>query len=47
MQALLTVIVAWFSVNFGLPPVHEHPRVAFVAPARTMESAFADWTRTS
>lgn len=31
MQALLSVIVAWLSLNFGLPSVHEHPRIEFVS----------------
>jgi hypothetical protein len=33
MQALLTVIVTWLSINFGLPAIYEHPRVAFVSAA--------------
>jgi hypothetical protein len=33
MQELLTVIVTWLSINFGLPPVYEHPRVEFVSAA--------------
>jgi hypothetical protein len=38
MQALLTVIMTWLSVNFGLPAVDEYPRVAFVAAAQMTEA---------
>ena len=34
MQALLTVIVTWLSINFGLPATHERPRVEFASPAQ-------------
>lgn len=34
MDALLTAIVLWLSVNFDLPAIHDHPRVEFVPPAR-------------
>lgn len=37
MQSLLTVIVTWLSINFGLPPVYEHPRVEFVSAAKMMK----------
>jgi hypothetical protein len=30
MQALLTAIVVWLSVNFGLPANYQHPRIEFV-----------------
>lgn len=33
MQELLTLIVTWLAVNFGLPATDELPRVAFVPPA--------------
>jgi len=34
VQTLLTVIVTWLSLNFGLPAHHEHPRVEFAIPAK-------------
>jgi hypothetical protein len=34
MQALLTVIVTWLSINFGLPATYEHPRVELASPAQ-------------
>jgi hypothetical protein len=35
MHALLTVMVTWLSINFGLPAIDEHPQVHF-ASAREM-----------
>lgn len=37
MQELMTVIVTWLSVNFGLPAIYEHPRIEFVPMATMME----------
>lgn len=34
METLLTVIVTWISINFGLPATSELPRVEFVPPAK-------------
>ena len=34
MHALLTVLVTWLSVNYGLPSAPEHPRIELVPPAR-------------
>jgi hypothetical protein len=31
MQTLLSVLVTWLAVNFGLPAIHEHPRVELVS----------------
>jgi hypothetical protein len=33
MQSLLTLMVTWLSINFGLPAVYDHPRVEFVSAA--------------
>ena len=33
MQTLLTVIVTWLSINFGLPATYAHPRVEFASAA--------------
>jgi hypothetical protein len=33
MNTLMTAIVLWLSVNFGMPPTHDYPRVEFVPPA--------------
>lgn len=41
MQALLTVIVTWLSVNFGLPAIYEHPRVEFVSVAKMAEVRYS------
>lgn len=43
MEAALTTIAAWLSVNFMLPPVYEPPRVAF---ASNEEGGYDDATRT-
>jgi hypothetical protein len=32
MQSLLTAIVTWLSLNYGLPASFEHPRVEIVPP---------------
>jgi hypothetical protein len=34
MQTLLTAIVTWLSINFGLPATYDHPRVELVPPAK-------------
>lgn len=34
MQELLTVIVTWLSIGFGLPAHYDHPRIAFASPAK-------------
>lgn len=34
MEALLTTIVLWLSINFGLPATSDHPKVEFVPPAK-------------
>ncbi|MEX0589978.1 MAG: DUF6647 family protein, partial [Xanthobacteraceae bacterium] len=34
MQALLTVLVTWLSINFGLPANYDHPQVETVTSAR-------------
>ena len=37
MEPLLSAIVTWLSLNFGMPAIHEHPWVQFAAP-ETMEA---------
>ena len=37
MQELLTVIVTWLAVGFGLPAVYEHPKVEFASAAEMVE----------
>lgn len=32
MEALLTAIVTWLSVNLGMPAIYDHPRIALVPP---------------
>jgi hypothetical protein len=34
MQTLLTVLVTWLSINFGLPANYDHPQVETVTSAR-------------
>lgn len=34
METLLTAIVTWLSIGFGLPAHYEHPAVEFASPAR-------------
>lgn len=41
MQTLLTVLVAWLSINFGLPAVDEHPRVEFATPTQMAEIRYS------
>lgn len=41
MQALLTVLVTWLSVNLGLPAIYEHPRIEIVPPARMAEVRYS------
>jgi hypothetical protein len=32
MQYLLTAIVTWLSINYGLPADYDHPQVRFLPP---------------
>lgn len=41
MQTLLTVLVTWLSLNFGLPATGEHPRLEIVPPARMAEVRYS------
>ncbi|MBI4273252.1 MAG: hypothetical protein HY659_00940, partial [Rhizobiales bacterium] len=41
MQVLLTVLVTWLSVNFGLPAIYEHPRIEIVPPAKMAEVRYS------
>jgi hypothetical protein len=34
MNALLTAIVTWLSINFGLPAIYDHPHVTLMPPAQ-------------
>lgn len=34
MEALLTVLATWLTINFGLPAMREVPRVEFASPAK-------------
>lgn len=34
METLLTAIVTWLSISFGLPVNYEHPQIEFVSPAK-------------
>lgn len=40
MQSLLTVIVTWLSINYGLPASYDHPRIERV-PAAQMDAVRA------
>ncbi len=37
MDALLTTIVPWLSLNFGLPANYAHPRIEFATPEKITE----------
>lgn len=41
MQVLLTMIVTWLSVNFGLPAIYKHPQVEFVSAAKMAEVRYS------
>ena len=41
MQALLTVIVTWLSINFGLPAAYDHPQVEFASAAKMVEVRYS------
>ncbi len=41
MQTLLTVLIAWLSVNFDLPAVAELPKVEFVTAAKMAEVRYS------
>lgn len=41
MHALLTVIVTWLSVSFGLPATDEHPRVEFVSASKMADVRYS------
>jgi len=34
METLLTAIVTWLSIGFGLPATYAHPRVELVSPEK-------------
>ena len=34
MNALLTAIVTWLSINFSLPATYDHPQVTLMPPAQ-------------
>jgi hypothetical protein len=42
MEALLTAIITWLSVNFGLPPDYELPTVARLSNAELVEIRYGD-----
>lgn len=41
MELLLTVIVTWLSISFGLPAVDEHPSVEFVSAPEMAEVRYS------
>lgn len=41
MQTLLTVLVTWLSINFGLPAIYEHPRVEFASAVKMAEVRYS------
>jgi hypothetical protein len=44
MEALLTTIVLWVSINFGLPATYDHPKVEIVPPAKMAAVRFQGLT---
>jgi hypothetical protein len=41
MHTLLTVLVTWLSVNYGLSERYEHPRIEFASPGRMAEVRYS------
>jgi hypothetical protein len=41
MEPLLSTIVLWLSVNFGLSATYEHPLIEFVPPAKMAEVRYS------
>ena len=41
MQTLLTMIMTWLTINFGLPAFHNHPRVEIVPAAKMAEVRYS------
>lgn len=40
METLLTAIVTWLSIGFGLPADYNHPRIEFVSSAKMAAAQF-------
>ncbi len=40
METLLTAIVTWLSLSFGLPATYDHPKVEFVSSAKMSAAQF-------
>ncbi len=45
MDALLTTIVLWLSLNFNLPATYEHPRVEFVKQERIASLVYSGFVK--
>src|SRR5215471_12502447 len=43
-QALLTAMETWVASQFGLPAIHEHPRIEFAPPAKIASLRFTDFS---
>ena len=41
MQVLLTVLVTWLSINYGLSGTYEHPRIEIVPAAKMAEVRYS------
>ncbi len=42
MNAFLSAIVTWLSINFGLPATYDHPDIVFVPAVQISEFVYAD-----
>ena len=42
MNAFLSAIVTWLSINFGLPATYDHPEIVFVPAGQISEFVYAD-----
>ena len=42
MKALLSAIVTWLSINFGLPATYDHPEIVFVPAVQVSDFVYAD-----
>lgn len=46
MKLLLSVIVAWLSINFDLPSDHEYPKIEFLPTSAMSELRYGSSTKT-
>jgi hypothetical protein len=42
MDALLSAIVTWLSINFGLPAIYDHPQIVFAPASQISDLRYAN-----